>query len=114
MSLEGVNKTKANIGILYKKNSCQNERSSAQFFTAKFDIVMSNNITPTTVFENHRKSLIQDCERSELRLHFEWTKVNEKCQKCSILACFWKPEACGQTVLPDRSILIWQKLVKNA
>ena len=27
-------------------------------------------------FENHRKSLIQHCERSELRLHFEWTKVN--------------------------------------
>ena len=22
------------------------------------------------------KSLIQRCERSELRLHFEWTKVN--------------------------------------
>ena len=31
-----------------------------------------------TVFENHRKSLIQHCERSELRLHFEWTKVNYK------------------------------------
>ena len=29
-----------------------------------------------TVFENHRKSLIQHCERSELRLHFEWTEVN--------------------------------------
>ena len=29
-----------------------------------------------TVFENHRKSLIQHCERSELRLHFEWTKVH--------------------------------------
>ena len=27
---------------------------------------------------------------------------------------FRKPEACGQTVLPDRSILVGQKLVKNA
>ena len=31
---------------------------------------------------------------------------------------FWrvfdKPEACGQTVLPDRSILIGQKMVENA
>ena len=27
---------------------------------------------------------------------------------------FWKPEACGQTVLPDRSILKGQKLVENA
>ena len=60
------------------------------------------------MFENHRKSLIQHCERSELRLHFEWTKVNKKFQKCS------KPEVFGLTVLPDRSILIGQKLVENA
>ena len=26
---------------------------------------------------------------------------------------FWKPEACDQTVLPDRSVLIGQKLVEN-
>ena len=38
--------------------------------------------------------------------------INAK--KCLILASFWKPEACGQTVLPDRSILIGQKLVENA
>ena len=31
-----------------------------------------------------------------------------------ILASFWKPEACGQTVLPDMSVLIGQKMVKNA
>ena len=36
-----------------------------------------------TVFENHRKSSIQHCERSELRLHFEWTKVDSKCS-------FWR------------------------
>ena len=30
------------------------------------------------------------------------------------LASFWKSETCGQTVLPDRSILIGQKLVENA
>ena len=30
----------------------------------------------TTVFENHRKSLIQHYERSELHIHFEWTKVD--------------------------------------
>ena len=27
---------------------------------------------------------------------------------------FWKPVACGQTVLPDGSLLIGQKLVENA
>ena len=31
-----------------------------------------------------------------------------------MLASFWKPEASGQTVLPDRLVLIWQKLVENA
>ena len=55
-----------------------------------------------TVFENHRKSLILHCERSELRLHYEWTKVNQKCRKWSILAS-------GQTVLPDRN---WWKMPK--
>ena len=64
-----------------------------------------------TVFENRLKSRFQHCERSELRLHFE---LIEKCQKWSIFASFWKPEACGQTVLPDRSLLIGQKLVENA
>ena len=29
-----------------------------------------------TVFENHRKSLIQRCEQNELYLLYEWTKVH--------------------------------------
>ena len=32
-----------------------------------------------------RKSFILHCERSELRLHFEWKKTNQKCQNWSIL-----------------------------
>ena len=35
-----------------------------------------NNAHQGTVLENHIKRLIQHCERSELRLHFEWTKVD--------------------------------------
>ena len=41
-------------------------------------------------------------------------KLSEKSQKWSILASYWKSEACGQTVLLDRSVLIGQKLVENA
>ena len=68
-----------------------------------------------TVFENHRKSLIQHCERSELYVYIlSGQKLIKKCQKWSNLASFWKPEACGQTELPDRSTLIGQKLVENA
>ena len=36
------------------------------------------------MFENRLKSLILHCERSELRLHFEWTKVHQNCPKYSI------------------------------
>ena len=41
-------------------------------------------------------------------------KFIENAQKWSILATFWKPEPYGQTVLPDRSLLIGKKLLKNA
>ena len=58
------------------------------------------------MFENHRKSLILHCERSELRLHFSL--------KNAILASFRKTEVCGQTVLPDKSIFKGQNLAGNA
>ena len=32
-------------------------------------------------------------------------KFIENAKKSSFLASFWKHEACGQTVLPDRSLL---------
>ena len=35
-----------------------------------------------------------------------------KMPKIVNFASFWKPEVCGQTVLPDRSVLIGQKLVE--
>ena len=35
-------------------------------------------------------------------------------KKWSILASFWKPDVCGQTVLPDRSLFIGQKSVEKA
>ena len=58
-----------------------------------------------TVFENHRKRLIlQHCERSELRL-----QKFIKNAKNSQFDEFWKTKACSQSVLPDRSILVWQK-----
>ena len=46
------------------------------------------------MFKNPSKSRIQHCERRELRLHFEWTKVITN----AILTSFRKHEACGQTV----------------
>ena len=46
----------------------------SQFFKRRSDGI--HLLVGRTVFENQRKSLIQHCERSELRLHFEWTKVD--------------------------------------
>ena len=90
--------------------------------TNRFSIATSSHFDPTcmpssslpssTLFENHRKSCIQHCKRSELHLHFMWPKVGYKCQKWSILTSFWKPEACVKQCY--RSILIGQKLVKIA
>ena len=37
---------------------------------------LTSSTTTNTVFENHRKSLIRHCERSELCLRFEWKKIN--------------------------------------
>ena len=66
---------------------------------------------PIIVLENHPKSRIQRCERNELRLHFEWSNDNKKCQKNP----FWRVfENLKLTVLLDRSLLICQKLVENA
>ena len=88
------------------------EEMNKKYDKTKFSRLMKD--TVITVFENHRKSLTQDCERSELLLHFEWSKVTSKCQKWFNLVSFRKPEACGQTVLPDKSVLVGQKLMENA
>ena len=54
----------------------------SQFKTfRKLDKIELRNKIVLTVFENYRKSLIQHCERSELRLHFESPKSSLKCQK---------------------------------
>ena len=63
------------------------------------------------MFESQRKSRIQHRERSELHLHFEMTKLHQKCQKWRF---YGKPKPSGQKVVPDKSILIGQKLVENA
>ena len=67
------------------------------------------------MFENHRKSLIEliPSEASYVYI-LSGQKLIKNAKKGSILASFWKAEACGQTVLPDRSILKGQKLVENA
>ena len=41
-------------------------------------------------------------------------KFIKNTKKWSNLTSFRKPKACGQTVLPERSVLIGQKLMKNA
>ena len=64
-------------------------------------------------FDESLKSRIQHhCERSELRLHFEWTKLI-KMPKMTIWR-FCKLEDSCQTVLPDRSLLTGQKLSESA
>ena len=77
---------KKSLGFKGVKSFCQMVRSILCIFTclkmtkkmAFYFSIRNERVSSYlgTVFENHRKSLIQHCERSELRLHFEWTKVN--------------------------------------
>ena len=67
------------------------------------------------MFENHRKSLIFNIASEASYVYIlSGQKLINKAKKWSILASFWKPEACGQTVLPDISVLKGQKLVEKA
>ena len=70
-------------------------------------------LTVFTVFENHRKSIIQHCERNELHLYLRGHQLIKNAKNGPFGQVFEKHDACGQTVLPDKSILIGQKLVEN-
>ena len=65
---------------------------------AKIIVLVIQGDPASTVFENHRKSLIQHYERSEQHLHLS----EQKLIKHAILVSFLKPETCDETVLPDR------------
>ena len=64
--------------------------------------------------ENHRKSPILHCERSERGLHFEWTKVHQKYQKWSNLVIFLKLEVWGSNSVTRQVSLSSQKVDENA
>ena len=57
-----------------------------------------------TRYLKKQKSLIQHYERSDLRFHFEWTKVYQKCQKCSILA--WDLRSISATRQVNRTKIV--------
>ena len=54
------------------------------------------------LFENHRKI----ASEASFAYILNGQKLIKNAKKLSILASFWIFEACGQTVLPDRSLLI--------
>ena len=57
--------------------------------------------------------VLESQKKSHSTLRVECSRVHWKCQKLSILTKLWNPEACGQTVLPGRSLILGQKLVEN-
>ena len=81
------------------------KKSSNRVYQSVSDSII---VSYFTVFENHRKSLIQHCERSELRLHLD--KSFFKMPKMVHFGENLKPKVCNQTVLSDRSLLIGQKI----
>ena len=59
--------------------------------------------------QNHGKSLSQNCERSELRLHLSGQKLIKNAKSGQFWRVFENLKLAGQLVLPDRSVLIGQK-----
>ena len=49
-----------------------------------------------------------------LHLQYNYWYFHSVWKSQKILASFWKTEACGQRVLPNRSFFIGQKLMENA
>ena len=63
-----------------------------------------------TLFENHKKVSFNIASEASNVYILGGQKFIKECQKWPVLATFWKPDACSQTVLPDRSILKRQKI----
>ena len=66
------------------------------------------------VFENHKKVAFNIASKASYVYIWSGQKLIKNARNGPFLAIFWKPEACGQPVLPDKSLLIGQKLVENA
>ena len=60
------------------------------------------------------KSLILHCQRSELRLHFEWKKVHHKCQKMVNFGEFLKTWSLRSNSGTRPVTFVVQKMVEKA
>ena len=61
-------------------------------FLSTLSLTVPNTCCTCTVFENHRKSLIQHCERSELRLQ----KLIKNAKDCQFWRVFENLNQCYQ------------------
>ena len=73
-------------------NAFQYVKALAQWFEKKLRNIQfknqfkNQNFSETRCLKNTEKSLIQHCERSELLLHFKWTKVYQNAKN----GPFWR------------------------
>ena len=66
------------------------------------------------VWKSKKKSHFNVASEARNVYIFSGQKFIKSAKNGQIWRFFWKPETCGQVVLPDRSLLIAQKLVENA
>ena len=67
------------------------------------------------MFENHRKSLLFNFASEVSHVYIlSGQKIIKNAKNGQFWRVFETPEVYGQTVLPDRSLLIGQKLMRNA
>ena len=80
-------------------------------FARKFKIEMFSR--KITVFENHNISLNIASKASHFYI-LSGQKLTKNAKNSQFWRVFDQPETCGQTVLPDRSLLKVQTFVENA
>ena len=90
--------------ISQKARKCQSKPSFSWLFNNLVSAPIEAKIVSVLVLQRNRD-------------HGVW-KLQKKLQFIHIASeasyVYWKPKVCGETVVPDMSVLIGQKLVENA
>ena len=82
------------------------------FFQHEF-VVASESLKIKSFTSHSKQKFYKNLRAKRASFTFWVDKSSLEMPKLSILVSFWKPEACGQKMLPDRSTLIGQKWVEN-
>ena len=101
------------LDLISAKNSISN-RSYVNWFRHIIASTMVSHCQHCTEFENHWKVSFNIASEASYVYILSGQKLIKNAKNGPFWRVFWKPEAWSQTVVPDSSALVGQKLVENA